>query len=241
MDEIIMSDSVVAASWTGFSMQDESMDTLVDMDNELDDTEAEEEGRKSWRRWNQNQRRKDVLLTLAKAKETYNLYAPTPAAVEGRPDGTKRAKKARDTAPAAEWMQSLIEKCIADTKNIIGKREKKSDAWWSALMMKQDVKLDLLRTNFIAKKRNTDLAFLMATDTSVIDEQVKAWYLIEGGLILNQMTAPTATTTTTSTTTPILSTETTSTSRPSPTTPTRTPTPASPVANEPDILFIPYL
>jgi hypothetical protein len=190
---------------------------------------------------------REVRLTLAKAKETYKPDAPAPGVADGRPDGNKRAKAARDAAPAAERLQSSIEQCIADAKNSAAKREEKSDARWSALMTKQDVKLDLLRTNVAAKNRNTDLAFLMAADMSTMDEQVKAWYLTERDLILNQMAGPASTTaptpTPTPTTTPSPSDEavptpTTSPSTeatPTPSTPAPTPTPASPTPEEPTI------
>ncbi|KAE8778065.1 putative methionyl-tRNA synthetase [Hordeum vulgare] len=136
----------------------------------------------------------DCRLALAKAKDDiYNLAAPASATPEGRPDGTKRAKTARDAAPATERLQSSIEQCIADAKSNAAKREEKSEARWSALMTKQDAKLDLLRTNVVVKKRNTNLAFLMGADVSIVDEQVKVWYLAEHGLILNKMSGPAAT------------------------------------------------
>ncbi|KAE8814722.1 putative methionyl-tRNA synthetase [Hordeum vulgare] len=137
---------------------------------------------------------REVRLALDKAKETYNPDGPAPAAAEGRPGGTKKARAARDAAPAAEWLHASIEQCIVDAK-----REEKSEARWSALMANQDVKLDLLRTtvaaknirldllrtNVAAKKRNTDLTFLMGAHTTTMDEQVKVWYFVQHDLILN--------------------------------------------------------
>ena len=51
------------------------------------------------------------------------------------------------------------------------------------------VKLDPLRTNVAAKKRNTDLAFLLggADMLQSTDEAVKAWYMAHVGLILDQL------------------------------------------------------
>ena len=52
----------------------------------------------------------ECRLALAKAKEgIYNPNAPASATAKGRPDGNKRAKAARDSAPAAERLQSSIE------------------------------------------------------------------------------------------------------------------------------------
>ena len=65
-------------------------------------------------------------------------------------------------------------------------------------MTNNAVKLDLLRTNVAAKlkaqdtkKRNNGLAFLMggADMLQSGDEKLKAWFLAERGLILNQIPA----------------------------------------------------
>ncbi|KAE8774239.1 putative methionyl-tRNA synthetase [Hordeum vulgare] len=99
---------------------------------------------------------------------------------------------------------------------------------WPALMTKQDAKLDLLRTIVVVKKRNTNLALLMDANTSTMNEQVKAWYLTEHGLILNQMPRPTATIGTTSSTAPMMSS-----TEAVHTTPPTTPTSPSPTTEEP--------
>ena len=86
-------------------------------------------------------------------------------------------------------MQESIEHCLADAQARAALREEKTEVRWSALMTNSAVKLDLLRTNVDAKKRNTDLAFLLrgADMLQSTDEAVKAWYLAERGLILNQL------------------------------------------------------
>ncbi|KAE8769992.1 putative methionyl-tRNA synthetase [Hordeum vulgare] len=122
-------------------------------------------------------------LALDKAKETYNLDVPAPIAAEGRPDGTKKVRAARDAAPAAERQQASIEQCIAEVKSSATRREEKSDARWSALMI-----------NVAAKKRNTNVEFLMGADTSTMNEKVKARYIVQRDLILSQMPALAATT-----------------------------------------------
>ncbi|XP_020162209.1 uncharacterized protein [Aegilops tauschii subsp. strangulata] len=178
----------------------------------------------------------DIRRILAKAKETYKPDAPTPGAADGRPDGNKRAKTTKDAAPATEQLHASIEQCIADAKNHAARREEKSEVRWSPLMTNNAVKLDLLRTNVAAKKKNTNPAFLMGADMSTMDEQVKAWYLTERGLILNQMLStnvPTPTPTPTPPPSPSddVSTTPSTEAAPTPTSPSM-PTPASPTPEE---------
>ncbi|KAE8785736.1 putative methionyl-tRNA synthetase [Hordeum vulgare] len=71
----------------------------------------------------------EVRLALAKFEDdVYNPDAPISGVVEGWLDGTKKVKKARDSAPASERLQALIEQCIADAKSHSAMREKKSKA-----------------------------------------------------------------------------------------------------------------
>ncbi|XP_073357368.1 uncharacterized protein [Aegilops tauschii subsp. strangulata] len=138
----------------------------------------------------------EVRHTLDKAKETYKPDAPTPGASEGRSDGNKGAKKGKHANAATARVQESIEHCLADAQARAALHEEKTEARWSALMSSSAVKLDLLRTNIAAKKRNTDLAFLLGVADMLQsnDEAVKAWYLAERGLILNHLPSTTTTT-----------------------------------------------
>ena len=157
----------------------------------------------------------EVRRTLEKAKETYKPDALTPGASDGWPDGNKGAKKGKHADAATARVQESIEHCLADAQVRAALREEKTEARWSALMSTSAVKLDLLRTNVAAKKRNTDLAFLLggADMLQSTDEAVKAWDRAHVGLILDQLP---------------------STTTPTPTTPTPThtpPPPPSPIAD----------
>ena len=141
----------------------------------------------------------EVRRALDKAKETYKPDATTPGASEGRPDDHKLAKKGKSVDAATARVQESIEHCLADAQARAVLREEKTEARWTSLMKNSAIKLDLLRTNVAAKKRNTDMAFLMggADMLQSNDEQLRAWYMAERGLILNQMQTATLTTPTT--------------------------------------------
>ena len=132
-------------------------------------------------------------------ERTLHPDVPGTTAADGRPDGNKKAKA---SAPTTERLHSSIERCIADAKTHAIQREEKCEARWSQMMEKQNVKIELLKTNVAAKKRNTDMAFLMSADPTTMDDKVKAWYMGQRDLILNEIPAPTPTPTPTMTPTP---------------------------------------
>jgi hypothetical protein len=102
-----------------------------------------------------------------------------------------------------QQLQSRIEKCIADVatnyatrKEKEAAREVKFDAWWDKMFEKQEVKIDLLKTNVTTIKRKEDLALLTA-DTSSMCAEVKAWHKALCDIILAEMRPAPATSTTT--------------------------------------------
>jgi hypothetical protein len=100
--------------------------------------------------------------------------------------GTKKAKLARDDAPAAERLQSSIEKSIAGVATNNAAREEKYDARCTMMFEKQGVKIGLLKTNVAAIKRKEDLTLLTA-DTSSMCAEVKAWHKAQCDFILAEM------------------------------------------------------
>ncbi|CAM0958615.1 unnamed protein product [Alopecurus aequalis] len=137
----------------------------------------------------------EVRRTLGKGKE-YVPDAVAAGASEGRPlMGHKKAKAARDGAPAAAKLQASIEACIADAQTQAGKREAIATQRWAELMANSQVKIDLLRTGTAAKKRNNDLAFLTGGDPAAMTPEVRARFLAQCDLILSDISPAAAPTT----------------------------------------------
>jgi hypothetical protein len=126
--------------------------------------------------------------------------APLPAAGKGCPKmGNKKAKQTREDASGMERLQSSIKKCIVGVAMNYAMREEKEmarevkfDAWWDKMFEKQEVKIDLLKTNVDAIKRKEDLALLTA-DTSSMCTKVKEWHKAQCNIILAEMRPPPAT------------------------------------------------
>jgi hypothetical protein len=146
-----------------------------------------------------------VRASLGKGKDfAFDPTAPLTAVGQGCPDmGNKKAKKAREDASVMEWLQSSIEKCIAGVAaNNMAREEKeaarevKYNARWAKMFEKQEVNIDLLKTNVAAIKRKEDLALLTA-DTSSMCTEVKAWHKAQCDIILAKMRPPPASSTTT--------------------------------------------
>ncbi|KAK1606877.1 hypothetical protein QYE76_030550 [Lolium multiflorum] len=122
---------------------------------------------------------REVRTTLSKSKtEQYNPDAPAACASEGRPElGQKKLKELKRTDSPADKMQASIDKCLADLRSHADGRHDKFDGRWREMLANQGVRIALLKTTAAAKKRNTDLAFLMGGgDMELMDEETRNWY-----------------------------------------------------------------
>jgi hypothetical protein len=106
-----------------------------------------------------------VALTKAKEGVLYPI-AVAPMASEGLPIGNKTTKLARDRALATKRLQSFIVKCNTDAAvreemkaNIAAARKETAGRRWSAMLEKQEVKIDLLKANIGAKKQKENWCF----------------------------------------------------------------------------------
>ncbi|KAK1697414.1 hypothetical protein QYE76_014111 [Lolium multiflorum] len=71
-------------------------------------------------------------------------------------------------------MQASIDKCLADLRSHADGRNDKFR--WREMLANQDVRI-AVKTTAAAKKRNTDLAFLMGGgDMELMDEETRNWY-----------------------------------------------------------------
>ena len=120
----------------------------------------------------------EVRKNLAKNKnEQYNPDAPAAAASDGRPElGQKKLKELKKMGHPADRMQASFDKCWADARTHAAGRDDKFDGRWKDMLANQGARIALLKTTAAAKKRNTDLAFLMGGNTDMMDEETRAWY-----------------------------------------------------------------
>jgi hypothetical protein len=120
----------------------------------------------------------DIRRNLAKNKdEQYNPDASAPAASAGRPElGQKKLKELKKAGHPAERLQASFDKCWADARTHVAGRDNKYDARWKEMLANQGVRISLLKATSTAKKRNTDLAFLIGGNDAAMDEEARAWY-----------------------------------------------------------------
>jgi hypothetical protein len=120
----------------------------------------------------------DVHRNLAKNKdEQYNPDASASAASVGRPElSQKKQKELKKVGHPAERLQASFDKCWADARAHAAGRDDKYDVRWKEMLANQGIWIALLKATSAAKKRNTDLAFLIDGNDGKMDEDTRAWY-----------------------------------------------------------------
>jgi hypothetical protein len=120
----------------------------------------------------------EVRCNLSKNKdEQYNPDAPAAAASTGRPElGQKKLKELKKAGHPADRLQESFDKCWADVKAQAAGRDTKYDVRWKEMLANQGAQIALLKITSAAKKRNTDLAFLIGGNDAAMDDETRAWY-----------------------------------------------------------------
>jgi hypothetical protein len=85
-------------------------------------------------------------------------------------------KELKKAGHLAGRLQASFDKCWADARAHAAGRDTKYDAWWKEMLANQGARIALLKTTSVAKKRNTDLAFLIGSNDAAMDEETRAWY-----------------------------------------------------------------
>jgi hypothetical protein len=73
-------------------------------------------------------------------------------------------------------LQASFDKCWANARAHAAGRDTKYDARWKEMLANQGARIALLKTTSTAKKRNTDLVFLIGGNNAAMDEETRAWY-----------------------------------------------------------------
>jgi hypothetical protein len=73
-------------------------------------------------------------------------------------------------------LQASFDKCWADARAHAVGRDNKYDARWKEMLANQGIRIALLKATSAAKKRNTDLAFLIGGNGAAMNEEMRAWY-----------------------------------------------------------------
>jgi hypothetical protein len=81
-----------------------------------------------------------------------------------------KLKEMKKSGAPADRLQASFEKCWADTRAHNAGRDTKYDARRKQMLANLGTRIALLQTTSAAKKRNTDLAFLIGGNDTAMDE-----------------------------------------------------------------------
>jgi hypothetical protein len=73
-------------------------------------------------------------------------------------------------------LQASFDKYWADARAHAAGRDNKYDTRWKEMLANQGVRIALLKTTSTAKKRNTDLVFMIVGNDAAMDEETRVWY-----------------------------------------------------------------